>query len=313
MRSQNGLILLTPKPKYSEYERLLQEVFKPGSTFSRDGLNHTVKTSGKPSPSRGECKTDLYIKTSVKNHPDSEFKVSVKKEDAKFIENKISLDTAFEIFGANAVKIIESSATSISEKFSDSILIRLQPESKTYKIVLGWKFEIFANTRRRLRTTLHLTDDQKVDIYAGSNRSVEKKHSAVNGEVIQDSGIASHVIVLSNEESEITGQNAQHFADMFQPVSQYAKTIEINAGFTALNYRSDKEKWDGNRPLAVWIDWQINNSILLPKFIYKNPLETKGNEVGERLLNSLVSLGFGRTYSTEVMIKKMLDHSVNVR
>ena len=108
-------------------------------------------------------------------------------------------------------------------------MIQLQPQSKTYKIVLGWRFDIFENTGRKLRTALHLTDDQKIDIYAGNNRSVEKKHSAVNGEVIQDSGVANHLIVISNEESGITGQNAQHFADMFQSISRYAKKIKINA------------------------------------------------------------------------------------
>jgi len=47
----------------------------------------------------------------------------------------------------------------------------------------------------------------------------------------------------------------------------------------ALNYRSFKDKWDGDRPLAVYIKWDLKNDKLYSKIKYDNPLLMRGNEV----------------------------------
>ena len=59
---------------------------------------------------------------------------------------------------------------------------------------------------------------------------------------------------------------------------------EIYFACKALNYRSFEEKWDGNRPLAVQVDWKEINGKLVPRLIYDKPLLVNGNEIAGRLL-----------------------------
>ena len=46
--------------------------------------------------------------------------------------------------------------------------------------------------------------------------------------------------------------------------------------FTANNYRTDVEKADGKRPLAVRIEWECKNNKLTPLFYYDKPLHYTG-------------------------------------
>lgn len=58
----------------------------------------------------------------------------------------------------------------------------------------------------------------------------------------------------------------------------------------ALNYRFDRNKWDGPRPLSVYVDWFVDNGKLDAHLAFDNPLEHNGNEVGEKLRNILNEL-----------------------
>ena len=52
----------------------------------------------------------------------------------------------------------------------------------------------------------------------------------------------------------------------------------------ALNYRTYHKKYDGNRPLSVYVDWNVRDGKLDPVLVYDNPLDTKGNEVAAKLI-----------------------------
>ena len=54
----------------------------------------------------------------------------------------------------------------------------------------------------------------------------------------------------------------------------------------------NKNKWDGNRPLSVWVKWSksVSTNQIDAKLIFDNPLSVNGNEVGkniEKILNEI--------------------------
>ena len=71
-------------------------------------------------------------------------KFSYKKENADFIENKMSAERAEQLFGEDWIDIIEHSTTAIQDKFYERMLIYKNGFRRTEKgsITLGWKFEL---------------------------------------------------------------------------------------------------------------------------------------------------------------------------
>ena len=59
----------------------------------------------------------------------------------------------------------------------------------------------------------------------------------------------------------------------------------------ALKYRTYHHKYDGNRLLAVYIEWNVHDGKLAPALIYDNPLNVKGDAVAEKLKKSMNALG----------------------
>ena len=54
----------------------------------------------------------------------------------------------------------------------------------------------------------------------------------------------------------------------------------------------NKNKWDGNRPLSVWVKWSksVSTNQIDAKLIFDNPLSVSGDEVGkniEKILNEI--------------------------
>lgn len=63
----------------------------------------------------------------------------------------------------------------------------------------------------------------------------------------------------------------------------------------ALNYRTFENKFDGDRPLAVQIEWKIIEDKLSPNFIFNRPLSFNGKIVAENLKNCLSHLNIRNT------------------
>ena len=116
---------------YKIFEEITASKFPVGGNFIFSNEAYVVLKSGKPRPVAGECKTDLYILArQVKTNEKKEIKISIKKENYEFIENKISLETATDIFGKEALKDIASFSSSIKEAFNST---NLQPKNKKGK------------------------------------------------------------------------------------------------------------------------------------------------------------------------------------
>lgn len=269
----------------SEYH--IEKLFPAGTTFSFEGKTYQIALCGKPRPSQGECKTDVYVKGVSSDGEVKEIKISVKQKNADFLENKMSFDRACEIFGKDASDIIRQCLLSIQNCFANDYLVYFKECGKTeaHTMKLGWKFELLNKLSGNKSGVLGLTEEQKYDIFSGINLSENKKNSRINGQIVNDSGVANYI--LNMDESNITQDTC---LKMMQPIEEYAKSQTIYFACKALNYRFDKNKWDGPRPLSVYVDWFVDNGKLDAHLVFDNPLKHHGNEVGEKLKGILREL-----------------------
>ncbi len=274
-------------PDFINTEHCVEKLFSVGSVFSFEGKEYKVALCGKPRPLQGECKTDVYIKGIAPDEEEREFKISIKQKNADFLENKMSFDRASEIFGKDASGIIKQCLLSIQDRFAADCLVYFNGYGKTeaHTMKLGWKFELLNKLSGDKSGVLELTDEQKYDIFAGINLSEDKKNSRINGRIIGNSGVANYIlnIDIDNITQDVCLRN-------LQPIKEYAKSKTIYFACKALNYRFDRNKWDGPRPLSVYVDWFVDNGKLDAHLVFEHPLKHNGNEIGMKLKSILDEL-----------------------
>ena len=266
---------------FGDAERRIKGLMSEGTVFKFQGRQYRIIMSDKPTCSKGEPKTDIYILAENDKSEIIEIKISYKKENADFIENKMSAERAEQLFGSEWEVVIETSTISIKDRFAERMLIYRNRFKRTNKgaITLGWKFELMNKNSGDLSGKIILTEEQVIDVYAGNNLSDDKRNASVCGNIIPDSGVANYILM---DESVKT---AQEVIDKMIPIQEYVRNHpEIYFACKALNYRTFEEKWDGNRPLSVQVDWSAENGKLVPELVFDRPLQVKGNEVAERLI-----------------------------
>lgn len=265
---------------FGDAERRILAFMAEGTEFVFQGNNYKVTLSGKPTCHKGEPKTDIYIL--AKSASDEvEIKISYKKENADFIENKMSAERAEQLFGEDWADIIEQSTTAIRERFDERILIYKNKFKRTEKgaITLGWKFELLNKNSGELSGKMLLAEEQVIDVYAGGNLADDKRNAMVAGKVIENSGVANYILMDEDVHS------AQDVIDKMVPIKEYVMMHpDIYFACKALNYRTFAGKWDGDRPLSVQVNWYAKDNKLVPELVYNKPLIVKGNEMADRLL-----------------------------
>lgn len=92
---------------FGDAERRILAFMAEGTEFVFQEKNYKIILSGKPTCHKGEPKTDIYI-LAESSSDKVEIKISYKKENADFIENKMSADRAEQLFGEDWVNIIDS-------------------------------------------------------------------------------------------------------------------------------------------------------------------------------------------------------------
>ncbi|MGR5364250.1 hypothetical protein ACPV54_25575 [Vibrio mediterranei] len=278
---------------FGEVERDFIRLVTESSSFQFNGKHYDVSGAWKPSPSQGECKTDVYILT----EQGKEFKISIKKSNADFLENKISSERAQQIFGPDADTIISNSIATISKSFEEHPLICYQRHRRTEEksIMLGWKFELMNKISGDKSSKLILTEEQKIDVYSGSNLSDDKRNCLVNGRTIAESGVADYLLVIDKVDKSL-----QFYIDQMIDIPSYVKDQELYFACKALNYRAIPDKWDGDRPLAVHVDWKMVDDELVGEIIYNSPLRVKGNSIGQNVRSILAKLGIDSSNFNEL-------------
>ncbi len=158
-------------------------------------------------------------------------------------------------------------------------------------ITLGWKFELLNVESGQLSGNMQLSHDQIIDVYAGTNLKGDKRDATVNGEEIPFSGVANYILF------ENTPVNStQEAIDSLIPIEDYVDLHpDVYFACKALNYRTFRQKYDGNRPLAVYVDWYANNGKLDYKIQFDTPLEQGGDYAYARLKAAMDILGVKTT------------------
>lgn len=277
-------------PNFGISERTILSYFTPGTELCCDGRKCTVVEADKPTCQNGEPKTDIFVRLRTETEC-NDIKISYKQENADFLENKIDAQRAKQLFGRNWRHIIQESTGSIKNQFYHRDLIYKESYGKTRKgsITLGWKFEL-VNKEGGLSGLLKLSRQQLYDVYAGTNLSPDKKNAIINGRVIANSGVAEYILNVDCINS------AQDAIDKMIPINQYIQVYpNIYFACKALNYRTFENRYDGDRPLAVQVQWSIRNGKLTRDLIFNTPLENNGTKMAERLMQCLRRLGIQTT------------------
>ena len=275
---------------FGKTEHDVTMLFPVGTEFDYCHHHYRVIISGKPKPSRGECKTDTYLKVVDECDLIREFKISVKQSNAEFLENKMSLERAKEIFGNDAQDIIRSSIYAIRNNFENDYLVYIAGAKRTEPkcIKLGWKFELLRYDGGKRAGKIVLSRDQKLNVYAGTELSEDKRNCWVGDNIIKDSGVANMYVEV---EPDAVALNTV-LASMV-PIEDLIDDQNSDLCFAckALNYRAVPDKWDGDRPLAVYVDWKLVGNVMSGMVVMDHPLEHRGNEIGQNVQRILKQLG----------------------
>lgn len=279
-------------PTFGEAERRIASLLRKGNTFNYQGDNFTIVNSGKPTCMKGEPKTDIYVEAESEYGDIIEIKITYKKENADFIENKTNAVRAKALFGDDWENIIMQATESIRDVFENKKLIYKSAAARTERgaITLGWKYELLNKTGGGLSGLVKLTREQIIDVYAGTHISKDKRDARVNGEIIENCGIAN--CILMNDGVATT----QEIIDNLYTIDDYVDMYPtVYFACKALNYRTFRNKYDGNRPLSVYVDWYVENGQLCHNLVFDSPLSVGGDEVADNLIAALNELGIDTT------------------
>lgn len=266
--------------EFVKAEKLIRQYLKEGTGFKYEGIDYVIKFSGKPRPKKGkgEPKTDIYVyAVSTDGKYEKEFKISYKKLNAEFLENKMKKYRAEQIFGSDWQSVITNSIEKIEDKFKKRTLLYLNSYKQTRagSMTLGWKFELFNKQQGELSGLMeNLTEEQVYEIYAGEKLEERKRDSKVKGEIIPKSGVADYILFTDKVDS------AQDIIDKSVRIKEYVKdNPDIYFGCKALNYNSKKKKIEGNRDLVVQVDWFVEKEKLEAKLEFEKPLLCSGKDM----------------------------------
>lgn len=275
---------------FSVAEHHIVDIFKVGQSFNFNKNKYIVDLVDKPTCSKGEPKTDIYVGATSRNSEYHEFKISFKKENADFLENKTNSTRAEQLLGPNWSNIITMATRNLSDAFLKRPLIYKTKFGRTNpgSITLGWKFEILNKDSGKLSGNMDLDLNQVIDIYSGTHLSDDKKHSTVGNQIIKNSGIANYILF---ENASMTLNSMQDVINSLIPINEYVcSNPNVYFACKALNYRTFKNKYDGNRPLAVYVNWFVRNNKLAYELEFDTPLKQGGNFAYNNLKKALSEL-----------------------
>lgn len=244
----------------------------------------------------GEPKTDVYVllentKTGLKEI----IKISVKKDNAEFFANKLNATVAEDLLGCDWKNILIKNIKLIQERFTQQKITYFKNNRgvKDAFFTLGWKLEII-NKSRKLSVPLILSQEEVIQlIYKGINQPDSKRNAVVFGKVEENSGIAEYLLKgdINKHQTVESIIKDLKFLDSYTPEN-------LHLAFTANNYRFKANKADGDRHLAVSINWEVEEGRLKPNFDFNNPLAFTGQKDKMPLIKSCLS---------ELDIKKIED------
>lgn len=259
---------------YAQLEQKVLDLFPEGQVVKLNGVEFKVLVSGKPRTMGrgGEPKTDCYIEIiNIQNNQKIVYKISCKmKGKNEFVENKIGPERAENIFGSSWAQVIESASRSLENKFEDNVLTHPEGRARTKSshLIIGWKAEI-SNKPRTLGIKIELSNDEIRDyIYKGVNQPLSRRDAKVGEVQIKESGVAEYILDASIESIS----SPSDVLNLLQKIDNYDISDHYLI-FTSNAYRIKSGKTDGNRYLAVRVEWSADSSgKLVSNIKFDNPL-----------------------------------------
>ena len=249
----------------SEELRLIN-LFPIGTKIKYKNEWRIIIACGKPQYHSGEGKTDIYIL--LDNN--EEIKISSKKSTADFIQNKITKQQ-YKILFNDDYSILQNVINVLIPKFLKRPVYYDKPfrSIRGHSYTIGYRFDIINKLSGELCAPLYLTNKQKEEIFYGISLPKEKADVCVNGIEIKNCGIANCLLLDSEKYN-----TPQEVIDNLIFVEDY--NPQLYATFRAVNYRKDEDKIDGNRALAVYINWKNSTDYEL---IFNEPLQHGAKEI----------------------------------
>lgn len=260
---------------YKELENHIIDICDNKENIVLNGVKYELSKAGRPIvKGNGECKTDVLIR--LYKHVDNlddflDIKISIKQSNAEFLANKLKPIDAENLFGENWKDIVIQSVETIKDKFECK---KLSATSKKngMRYTLGWRLEV-ANKSRVLASKLQIPKQEIIDvIYKGKSLSDDKKNAYVFGNEVKNSGIADFLL-------EGNKKDFKSIEDILNKIQEMdsLNVNNVHLIFTASNYFPDKEsKIEGNRYLAVYVDWDVIDNELKSSIVFDQPLKYKG-------------------------------------
>ncbi|WP_445491598.1 hypothetical protein [Niallia sp. 03133] len=272
-------------------EQEIRALFVPNNIVTLNGIEYKILRCEKPkvNGSRGEPKTDAYILfEDIHYRQKREIKLTIKKANADFLENKVRPERAEVIFGPQWKEKITSYIKLIKEKFLEREILYNNGRYKG-SITLGWRFEIVNKTNGELSAKANLNYTELLEVYSGPNLEENKKNAKIGKDTIPtpESGVADYIVICT----ESYFKNAQDVIDSIQLITEYIKNNQtVYFVCKALNYLTFEDKIEGNRSLSVYINWENRGGRLTPEFVFDNPLSKNGSEIRNKLKQTLAEL-----------------------
>lgn len=270
-------------------EKHVREIIDSGK-FTFQNKEYAVIQNAKPSH---ETKTDFYILAkNLGNQKEREFKISYKKPDFSFVENKVKAYRIPYIFGKKWSEILQNQTKPIQNKFNSETIIDFV--KKTIK--LGWRYEIEQLDApgiggRNLSTIIQQNVSSQV--LWGDGCDPKMRDAFVTQKKIPNSGIPEFILIKDPNKIK----TIQDVFDDLQDIKEYAKKHwEMRAGFIAQNNRwqpeSNSWKTEGfSRSFAVWIKWNVVNGNLKGKPVFDKPFEKSADDVINNLKKCFEQIG----------------------
>lgn len=250
---------------YVEAEgKLVNLMNQPGVQIELwDGTRAEIMYATKPYTGSGECKTDCFVMCkTIDNGEEFPIKISYKSESAQFVENKLSMHRAEEIFGSMWQEIIYNAIRDMWSNVKERPVVYFSG-ARQGSFTLGWRCDLlYNNPSGKLVTNVFTSRRAKLEMFSGVNLPPILRDASVNGIRIPDSGIADWFLMRDLFDFNEGDPNVpQEIISCLCPIDDEEVDVlpEIYIALKAVNYRSFENKYDGNRPLAVLCEWFVDS------------------------------------------------------
>ena len=270
----------------------VRNALKKIKTFELNSSKYKIIQLSKPTVSGGggETKTDIYIKAKNRsNGNEEEIKISYKRQSFSFVENKIKSHRAEAIYGKEWSEIICEQINEIRDNFLAKPLIYFESTGHTERgsFTLGWRYEMEYNGKRKLQ--VKVKQDIAAQVWKNKGAQARYRDGIVDGEKIPFSGMPNFCLTIEPDDVKTADDVFRNLVSMDELIQTHGN---ITAAFLAQNYRSHKQKQEGNkRHLGVWINWKIVNGKLDCEYVFDKPLEMESRPRLENLKDCLKELG----------------------